>query len=144
MYFFDRDGVINHDAGYTHKFENFRFRKKCNKNIKLSYKKKILYFLLSQNRAGIAKKVYFKKNFYELHNKIKNKLSYKNIFFDDVQFCPHHPDGKIRKYSIECKCRKPSDLMIKRLKEKWFINIKKSIFIGDKITDEMAAKKSKK
>ena len=33
--------------------------------------------------------------------------------------------------------------MIKRLKEKWFINIKKSIFIGDKITDEMAAKKSK-
>ena len=58
--FFDRDGVINHDAGYTHKFENFRFRKNVIKT--LSYLiKKILYFYCHKPGRYCKKKVYFKK-----------------------------------------------------------------------------------
>ena len=33
--------------------------------------------------------------------------------------------------------------MIEELKKRWFIDIKKSLFIGDSLTDKLAAKKSK-
>ena len=74
---------------------------------------------------------------------IKKKLAKNNVYIHDVEFCPHHPDGLVKKLSIKCKCRKPSNLMIKKIERKWFVNMKKSYFIGDKVSDELAAKKSK-
>ena len=37
--------------------------------------------------------------------------------------------------------RKPGNLMIKQIYRNWHVNIKKSFMIGDKITDEICAKK---
>ena len=38
--------------------------------------------------------------------------------------------------------RKPGNLMIKQMQNKWHINLNKSFMIGDKITDKMCAEKS--
>ena len=64
------------------------------------------------------------------------------IFIDDIEYCPHHKKGKIKKYSINCNCRKPKIGMVKKLNSKWFINMSKSYYIGDQKTDELMAKKS--
>tara|TARA_B100000787_G_C16198329_1_gene302730 strand:- start:4565 stop:5743 length:1179 start_codon:yes stop_codon:yes gene_type:complete len=139
--FLDRDGVINHDKGYTHNFKNFKFRKNVISALKYLQKKNFLIFIVT-NQAGIAKKKYSLLQFFKLHKKINSYLSEKDIFIDDLEYCPHHPDGLIKSLSIKCKCRKPSNLMITRLINRWFINLTKSFFIGDKISDELAAKKS--
>ena len=47
------------------------------------------------------------------------------------------------KYKISCNCRKPKNQMIKDLIKDWSINMQKSIMIGDKKSDQLAAKKSK-
>ena len=39
--------------------------------------------------------------------------------------------------------RKPGNSMIKNLQKNWLINMSKSFMIGDQITDELCAKKSK-
>lgn len=139
--FLDRDGVINHDKGYTHNFKNFKFRKNVISALKYLQKKNFLIFIVT-NQAGIAKKKYSLLQFFKLHKKINSYLSEKDVFIDDLEYCPHHPDGLIKSLSIKCKCRKPSNLMITRLINRWFINLTKSFFIGDKISDELAAKKS--
>ncbi len=139
--FLDRDGVINHDKGYTHNFKNFKFRKNVISTLKYLQKKKFFIFIVT-NQAGIAKKKYSLLQFFKLHKKINSYLSEKDIFIDDLEYCPHHPEGLIKSLSIKCKCRKPSNLMITRLINRWFINLTKSFFIGDKISDELAAKKS--
>ena len=64
------------------------------------------------------------------------------IFINDFEFCPHHPNGSIKKYTKNCKCRKPNNLMIKKLQKRWPINLKKSFFIGDNISDKVCAEKS--
>ena len=139
--FLDRDGVINHDKGYTHNFKNFKFRKNVISALKYLQKKNFLIFIVT-NQAGIAKKKYSLLQFFKLHKKINSYLSEKDVFIDDLEYCPHHPEGLIKSLSIKCKCRKPSNLMITRLINRWFINLTKSFFIGDKISDELAAKKS--
>ncbi len=139
--FLDRDGVINYDKGYTHKFSKFKFRRNV-----LKFFKKILknnkYIFIITNQAGIAKKIFSIYEFFILHKKIKKYLSDRNIFIHDIEFCPHHPKGILKKYKKRCDCRKPGNLMIKKIEKKWFIDKKKSYFIGDQLKDEIAARKS--
>lgn len=139
--FLDRDGVINYDKGYTHKFSNFKFRKNVIKFLKRISEHNRYIFLIT-NQAGIAKKKFSIKKFKILQKSIKSYLSKKNIFINDVEFCPHHPRGILKKYTKKCKCRKPGNLMIKKIEKRWFIDKRKSYFIGDQPKDKMAARKS--
>ena len=45
-------------------------------------------------------------------------------------------------YKKKTNLRKPGNLMIKRILNKWIIDIGKSFMIGDKMSDKLAAKKS--
>ena len=74
---------------------------------------------------------------------MKKFFSQKNIFFDDIEYCPFHKDALIKKYKKNSKFRKPGNLMIKNLFKKWPIKKKKSFFIGDQLSDFECAKKSK-
>jgi len=140
--FLDRDGVINYDYGHVHKFENFRFRSGVIKALKLLTKNDYYIFIIT-NQAGLAKGKYTLRQYLYLNSQIKDFLSKKNIFFDAVEFCPHHENAKITKYKKNCKFRKPGNLMIEKLFSKWFIMKKTSFMIGDKLTDFLAAKNSK-
>ena len=140
--FLDRDGVINYDYGYVHKFQNFKFRPGVIKALKF-LKRKDMYIFIVTNQAGIAKGKYTLDQYINLNFKLKDYLSKKNIYIDAVEFCPHHEEAKITKYKKKCKFRKPGNLMIEKLFSKWFITKKTSFMIGDNKTDFLAAKKSK-
>lgn len=140
--FLDRDGVLNYDYGYVHKIKEFHFKKGVIKALKYLQKKKYFIFIVT-NQAGISKGKFSIKKFFILHLWIKDILAKKNIFINDIEYCPHHLHGIIKKYKIKCNCRKPNNGMIKKIQTKWLINRKKSFFIGDKVSDQECAKKSK-
>ena len=138
--FLDRDGVINVDKGYTHKIKDFIIKKNIIKLLK-KYQH-THYFFIVTNQSGIARGFYKVEDFFKFQKHIKNYLSNNEIFINDFEFCPHHPNGNIKKYKKKCKCRKPNNLMIKKLQKRWPINLKKSFFIGDNISDKVCAEKS--
>ena len=140
--FLDRDGVINEDYGYVHKIKNFMFKKGVLKGLKFLTEKNY-YLFIATNQAGIAKNIFKEKDFFDLHKNIKKKLLLKNIYFDDVQYCPYHPEGTIKKFRKKSSLRKPGNKMIKNLISSWLINKKKSFMIGDKLSDKQCAVKSK-
>ena len=140
--FFDRDGVINYNYGYVHKFKDFKFKPGVIKALKFLSKKNIYIFIVT-NQAGIAKGLYKEKDFYILHKKIKKYLTNKEIFINDVKFSPFHPKATIQKYKKKSNYRKPGNLMIENLFSNWEIIRNKSFMIGDSITDKLAAKKSR-
>ena len=78
-----------------------------------------------------------------MHNYIKQHLIKKNAYINDVEFCPFHPNAIIKKYRKKSKYRKPGNLMIKNLFNKWPIIKKKSFMIGDQIVDKICAERSK-
>jgi D-glycero-D-manno-heptose 1,7-bisphosphate phosphatase len=140
--FLDRDGVINRDIGYVHKIKDFYWVRGIKKVIKYLKKKNFLLIVIT-NQSGIARGMYFIKDVKILHNYINEQLLKINCSIDDFYYCPHHPEGIIKKYKKKCKCRKPENAMIKKAIKEWNIDIKKSFMIGDQKTDFLAAKKSK-
>ena len=140
--FLDRDGVINYDFGYVHKIKNFIFKKGVIDGLKLLIKKNYYIFIVT-NQAGIAKNIFKEKDFINLHIHLKKKLSSKNIFFNDVQYSQYHPRGKVKKFRKISNLRKPGNRMITNITKNWLIDKKNSFMIGDKLSDEKCALKSK-
>ena len=140
--FLDRDNTINLDKGYTYKFKDFKFINNSFNALKYLSQRKIWIFIIT-NQAGIAKGHYTENDFKNLHLKLKKKLLNKNIFIDEVKYCPYHPKAILPKYRKNSLLRKPNNLMVKQILKSWAIDKKKSIMIGDQIKDYKCASKSK-
>lgn len=139
--FLDRDGTINYDSGYTHKFSNFKFRPKVIEGLKFLTSKKFLIFIVT-NQAGVAKGKFKLSDLKKLHIKLKKFLRNKGIIVNEIQYCPYHPKGVIKKYRKVTNLRKPGNLMIKNILKNWNIDLKRSFMLGDMPSDKIAAKKS--
>jgi D,D-heptose 1,7-bisphosphate phosphatase len=139
--FLDRDGTINYDYGYVHKYSDFKFRPFVIKGLKYLIEKKYLIFIVT-NQAGIAKGKFKISDLNKLHKKLKKFLTKKGILISGIEYCPYHPKGIVKKYKKKTAYRKPGNLMIKKICRKWNVNIKKSFMLGDKKSDKIAANKS--
>ena len=136
--FFDRDGVLNEDAGYTHKSEEFRWIEGARAAIKQSNDDGRYVFVVT-NQAGIARGFYDETAVHSLHAWMNEDLRRDGAHIDDFRFCPHHPEGSVPELSIACECRKPNPGMIQSLLTEWPIDRSKSVLIGDKQSDLEAA-----
>jgi D-glycero-D-manno-heptose 1,7-bisphosphate phosphatase len=59
---------------------------------------------------------------------------------DDFRFCPHHAEGSVADYAVDCDCRKPKPGMLRDLMTAWPVRAQGSFVIGDKPSDIEAAK----
>ena len=110
----------------------------------LRYLNKLNYYIfIVTNQSGIARGYYTENQFLKFQKDINENFANKGLFINDTQYCPHHINGKIKKYSINCNCRKPNTLMLKNIYNNFDLDLKKSLFIGDKVTDKECAKKFK-
>ena len=143
--FLDRDGVINKlkPNGYIKNFKQLTILPGVAKGIKFLNKRGYRVIVIT-NQACVGKNILSKKKLNDIHFKMKNYLQIKNkSFIDDIYYSPYYKHSKYQKYRLNKFDRKPNPGMILKAIDKWNINIKKSFFIGDQITDLKAAKKAK-
>lgn len=131
--FLDRDGTINVEKNYLHKWNEFEFEDKAILGLK-ELKKMGYEFIIVTNQSGIARGYYTEDDLEKLHTEMSNYLKNEGIEILDIYYCPHHQDG-IGEYRKKCDCRKPESKMLERAIEKYDIDIKKSFMIGDKKSD---------
>ena len=136
--FLDRDGIINVDHGYVYKTDEFEFVPEifdvCIHARDLGY-----HIIVITNQSGIARGMYSVDEFNILSKWMCERFEQHGVKIEDVYHCPHHPtkgQGKLHKV---CGCRKPEPGMIIEAAKKHNVDLKKSIFIGDKISDMQAA-----
>ena len=72
-----------------------------------------------------------------------NEFNTFGIKVTDVFFCPHHKDGVVDEYSMECTFRKPNPGMLLSAADKHNIDLSRSIIVGDKESDLLAGKNAK-
>lgn len=144
--FIDKDGVINrldkkkHYQSIKHIFYN------SIEALKIINNSKFLAVMIT-NQPAIAKGIISEKKFKNDLIYLTSKLGEKNVYFDKIYYCPHHPKrgfkNEIPELKINCKCRKPNNgLLLQAIKE-LNIDVKKSFMVGDQISDYIAAKKTK-
>mgnify|MGYP001818162897 CR=1 FL=1 len=139
--FLDRDDTLNHDAGYTHKIEDFRWVAGVPELIKRLNDAGVLVFVVS-NQSGVARGYYGVGEVEALHRWMNADLMRIGAHIDDFRFCPHHPQGQVPEYSKVCGCRKPQPGMIDELLARWSLDRARCLMIGDKETDAEAARRA--
>lgn len=139
--FLDRDGVINHDAGYTSSTEKFKFIngifELCRAATRLDY-----LLIVVTNQAGIGRGYYSEQDFFKLTEWMNKRFEDEGVLITDVFYCPYHPEHGVGCYKKESFDRKPNPGMLLRAAEKYQINLAHSIMIGDKDSDMQAACKA--
>lgn len=102
---------------------------------------------LVTNQPAVAKGYIDLSEVEKVHNQISTFISKHNAFFDDIVYCPHHPDigfkGEIAELKIECICRKPKIGMLQLLSKRHNIDLEKSIVLGDSEVDRDMANLAK-
>jgi len=57
-------------------------------------------------------------------------------------YCPHHPEGSVAEFAIECDCRKPGAGLILRAAEELGIDPAESWMVGDTLDDVEAGNRA--
>ncbi len=128
--FLDRDGTLNHDAGYTHRIEDFRWFDDAIAAVRRLNDAGYLVFIVT-NQAGIARGYYGPDDVDTLHDWMRGELAAAGAHFDDLRYCPHHPEGSVAELAITCDCRKPATGMLDSLIERWHPDLPRSFMLGD-------------
>jgi D-glycero-D-manno-heptose 1,7-bisphosphate phosphatase len=137
--FFDRDGVLNKDdTGYAHKPEDLQWNTNAIEAVRLANQSGWYVFVVT-NQAGVARGYYDETAVRRFHQQMELELAREGAHVDEFCYCPFHPDGIVEEYRRDAECRKPKPGMIIDLMRKWRIDVARSILIGDKQSDCMAA-----
>ena len=132
--FLDRDDTILIDTGYMYKLDDFAWRKGAEDSLRLFYELGLPVFMIT-NQGGIGRGFFTEAQMHRFHDKLLQETRRLGAEIKDIAFCPHHPLAVSESLRTPCSCRKPEPGMIFALAEKWQIDLRQSLLIGDKPSD---------
>jgi len=121
--------------------KNFDLRLNVIKGLKYLNKLNYNIFIVT-NQSGIARGMFTEIEYLLFYKSIKEYFFKNGCFINDMQYCPFLKGADIKKYDKSSGLRKPGNLMLKNLMNKWAVKKKKSFMLGDHKKDQLAAKKS--
>ena len=86
------------------------------------------------NQSGIARGLYTIDDYRAVAERLDGLLADRGVTVDATEFCPHHPD-----HTGPCGCRKPGTGMHRKAAEEHRLDLARSYFVGDKISDVLPA-----
>ena len=128
--FLDRDGVINEDAGYVYRREDFVFKEGIFAALR-EFAKDGYALVVVTNQSGIGRGYYTLEQFDELCRFMLSEFEKEGVKIEKIYFCPHAPEA-------DCLCRKPKPGMLLNAANELNIDLACSIMIGDKDSDVQA------
>jgi D-glycero-D-manno-heptose 1,7-bisphosphate phosphatase len=145
--FLDRDGVLN-DLEYnpdegrigsplsSKQLRVFPYAGESVKGIKeLGFKA-----ILVSNQPGVAKRQLTYAEFEKMNGMVREELAKHGCALDAEYYCLHHPGALVKKYRLDCECRKPKPGLLIRAAREERIDLAGSFFVGDALVDVKAGK----
>ncbi len=130
--FLDRDGVINHNrSDHVKSWAEFEFLPGVFEALARLARLKVPIIVIT-NQGAIGRGLTTFEAVDEIHARMVLAIQEHGGRVDDVLYCPHKPDDR-------CDCRKPQPGMLKLAAQRWQIDLKQSVLIGDADTDILAA-----
>lgn len=139
--FLDRDGVLIKDVHYLVEISQVKFVKKSMEAVRIFNSLNFLVIGVS-NQSVVARGLSTEQKVAEVNEYIINYYRKNNALIEKIYFCPHHQEGKVKKYKKKCECRKPKPGLLIKASKDLKINLKSSIMVGDKPTDVLAGMES--
>ena len=137
--FLDRDGVLNVDHGYVHRWEDFDWIAGAREAVRRFNEAGWLVIVIT-NQSGIGRGYYTEDEMHALHRHMQAALADRGAHIDAFYYCPQHPDAANAAYRHpDPPDRKPNPGMLLRALAEWPVDRDRSIMVGDKPADLEAA-----
>lgn len=135
--FLDRDGTVNVEKEYLHRFEDFDFIPGVPAAIARLRAAGFLVVVVT-NQSGVARGYYDLSAVEQLHRQVDEELAKDGAAVDGWYLCPHHPSA-VQGDGSSCSCRKPLPGMLLSAAADLGIDLAGSFLVGDKGADVDAA-----
>jgi D-glycero-D-manno-heptose 1,7-bisphosphate phosphatase len=87
------------------------------------------------NQSGVARGYFSLTELKPVEDKLRHELEKNNVELTAFYFCPHHPEGTVKEFAIDCFCRKPRPGMLVKAAEDYDIDLTNSWMVGDILND---------
>lgn len=129
--FLDRDGTINEEVGYLSDPEQVSLLPGAADAI-ARLRAAGFKIVVVTNQSGIARGLFTVKELKHVNLALERLLEENGARVDAFYFCPHHPRHGEK---VDCECRKPKPGMAIKAAKELGIDLSRSYFVGDKISD---------
>lgn len=137
----DRDGTVVHARHYPSRPEELVLYDGLTDG--LAEMKAAGYALvLITNQSGIARGIFTIDALHRMHDRLCADLAAAGAALDGIFFCPHHTDGNLPAYAIDCDCRKPRPGMLLQAARDLDLDLDRSWFVGDILDDVEAGNRA--
>ena len=136
--FLDRDGTLIEDADFLTSADEIRILPNAIPGLKRLHEAGYLLVVVT-NQSGVARGYLTKRELETINDHLVDQIATLGGHIDGIFYCPHHPDGQIKKYARQCKCRKPLPGLFIQAREELDIDLDRSFAIGDAWRDVEAA-----
>lgn len=137
--FLDKDGTIIPDIPYNTNSDLISLNEGVVEGLQLLQSYGYLLVIVS-NQSGVAHGYFTVDELDGVKQTINDLCRKIGIYLDGFYYCPHHPDGSVECYKVNCDCRKPKPGLILKAATDMDIDLSSSWMIGDILNDVEAGK----
>jgi D-glycero-D-manno-heptose 1,7-bisphosphate phosphatase len=137
--FLDRDGTLVVEKGYITVPDGIELIAGAAAAIIRLRKAGWKVFVVT-NQGCVGKGMITEEELGEIHFRMVSMLGAEGAELDGIYACPHHPDGTVPDYAIDCDCRKPRPGLIERAAAEHDLDLSQCVLIGDTMRDLDAAR----
>jgi D,D-heptose 1,7-bisphosphate phosphatase len=139
--FLDKDGTLVDDVPYNVDPEQVRLAAGAGEALRQLQAAGYRLVVVS-NQSGVARGYFDEASVLRIFAHLARLLECERVRLDGFYFCPHHPEGQVEAYSIDCICRKPAPGLLRRAAQDLRLDLEASWMIGDILNDVEAAKRA--
>lgn len=98
--------------------------------------------IVISNQSGVARGYFAESALEAVWQSLRDQLQSYGVSLDGFYHCPHHPDGSVTKYAVDCGCRKPQPGLLRQAASEHEIDLGASWMIGDILNDVEAGNRA--
>jgi D,D-heptose 1,7-bisphosphate phosphatase len=132
--FLDKDGTLLDDVPYNVDPGLMQFMPGAAKGVRLLYAAGYSIVVVS-NQSGVARGYFDLRALETVRERLVEMLADVGVPLLGFYYCPHHPEGRVPKFSLACSCRKPEPGLFFRAAAEHHIDLSNSWLIGDILDD---------
>jgi D-glycero-D-manno-heptose 1,7-bisphosphate phosphatase len=132
--FLDRDGTLIEERGYLDRLELLSIFPWTADALRL-LKRAGYVTVVVTNQSAIARGMIDEPFLHSVHAAMDAQLAPAGAALDAYYYCPHFPEGKVERFRMDCRCRKPGPGMIEQACRAMGLDPARSFMIGDRWGD---------
>lgn len=139
--FLDKDGTLIEDVPYNVAPDKIRLTNGAAEGLKRLQKAGYRLVVVT-NQSGVARGYFPEQALQAVEERLRELLRAHGVVLEGFYYCPHHPQGKVPRYTRDCQCRKPKPGLLLEAANASGTDLSRSWLIGDILHDIEAGRRA--